>query len=698
MSTRRSSALVIGLSALMSMALMVSVAVADTAPLPNDAATGSLQLTLLNSASCPSAGDCIAVGSYTDASRYTQGLIETETAGVWSASEVDLSALPIVGINPDAQLESVSCTSVGNCTVVGTYWQAAYRQYGLILVESDGTWTVTEAPIAGLPSLYSAQPNVSLNSVSCPSAGNCVATGAYADSSFHFQGLIETETDGAWTDSDADLSTLPSVAANPQVDLDSVSCSSVGNCAAIGSYVDGDGHTEGLLDTEVNGVWSVSEVDLGQLPSVAGNPVVDLNSISCVANGTCGAGGRYLDGNGVPQGLLLDEVSGTWQPALEASLPSNASSDAEAVDGASLYAVSCWSPGACAAVGSYDATPASAEEGLALTETNGVWNSGLEVGLPSGSATDPSATLGSVACPAVGQCTATGSYTSSDGAVHVLATSQESGWVGDDFGAPISTGADPNISSSVACSGDGYCALAGDGSAAIPTDQEGDTVLSSGGILFQAPAVGEATAQPSGTGASVAWSLPLGQNPVTVDGYTVRANDLTDPARGDETLTASAAATSATIGGLTPGDSYTFTVSASGALGSGAAATSNAVSVLASAPPVTVTVPGTQRPTIVEVITKRQIAASLTKLLAAFGQDSRAGRQLRVSNECAFAYRSLETGRTRIDWYETVGHGRHMRKVLVAAGSARTKGAGVVSLEVHLSAIGRRLVAAGDRE
>ena len=42
------------------------------------------------------------------------------------------------------------------------------------------TWLAGTAPLSGLnPSAYAANPNVNLNAVSCPAAGNCVATGSY---------------------------------------------------------------------------------------------------------------------------------------------------------------------------------------------------------------------------------------------------------------------------------------------------------------------------------------------------------------------------------------------------------------------------------------------------------------------------------------------------------------------------------------
>src|SRR5436305_8015324 len=51
---------------------------------------------------------------------------------------------------------------------------------------------------ATLPTNAASSPGVFLASVSCRSAGNCSAVGTYIDASLHFQGLLLTESGGAW--------------------------------------------------------------------------------------------------------------------------------------------------------------------------------------------------------------------------------------------------------------------------------------------------------------------------------------------------------------------------------------------------------------------------------------------------------------------------------------------------------------------
>jgi hypothetical protein len=88
-----------------------------------------------------------------------------------------------------------------------------------------------------------------------------------------------------------------------------------------------------------------------------------------------------------------------------------------------------------------------------------------------------------------------------------------------------------------------------------------------------APTIGTATA---GHGqASVAFGAPADDGGAAIGSYTVAATDLTDPARGGHT--ASGTTTPITVTGLTNGDSYTFTVTATSFAPGPPSASSNAV-------------------------------------------------------------------------------------------------------------------------
>jgi hypothetical protein len=91
--------------------------------------------------SCASAGNCAATGWYGDSSGYRQGLLLDERHGRW-ARGVEAALPANAQSNPDLSdifIGSVSCPSPGNCTAVGEYnnnWGRAGHWEGLLLSES----------------------------------------------------------------------------------------------------------------------------------------------------------------------------------------------------------------------------------------------------------------------------------------------------------------------------------------------------------------------------------------------------------------------------------------------------------------------------------------------------------------------------------------------------------------------------------
>ena len=96
------------------------------------------------------------------------------------------------------------------------------------------------------------------------------------------------------------------------------------------------------------------------------------------------------------------------------------------------------------------------------------------------------------------------------------------------------------------------------------------------------PIIGTATA--GHTQATVSFSAPASNGGGTITSYTVTATDSTTSANGGQS--ASGAASPITVTGLTPGDSYSFTVAATNGAGTGpASAASNTVVPAAPSPP-----------------------------------------------------------------------------------------------------------------
>jgi Fibronectin type III domain len=651
-----------------------SAASADTVPLPSAAvAANGYSLT---STSCPAAGACVAVGSYTDSSINLQALIETQSGGVWSASTVDLSPIPPATNDSNPQLTSVSCTAVGDCVAVGNFYDALGPE-GLIETEKNGTWTAAKLNLSSLPSVNGI-PNVSLTSVSCPSTGNCAAVGNYVDAAGNQQGLLASERNGTWTAAEADVSSIGG-ASQPATTLVQVSCASAGNCAAVGNYSDAAGDILPVIETESGGTWGAGVPDMSQLPSVASAGTQDalLQSVSCPSAGNCAAVGSYVDGTangGSLQGMMLAETNGTWSPAAEAPLPGDAyttggGSGNPAQADLTLAAVSCASAGNCTAVGSYDATAADNVEPLELTETGGAWATGSAVSVPSGAAANPEAWLDSVLCSAPGTCVASGTDEASDGDNAVLIARQSAGnW------STVASEQTSNYSyfevneTTISCAPDGYCATAGN---------VADITANTSAFLLDAPGtVQSPRAADSGKdAAALTWGNPGNdQFDPPVDGYTVTIHDLTDARHGSQTITGPSAR-NLTVTGLTPGDGYAFTISATSILGTGLTSTSGVVTV---------------------GLTRRQIWASLLRLLAPRGAASRLKR-LQRTHSYTFRYRPIESDKVSVRWFQTTGHGKHRHRHRVASGSVVAKGVKAVNVRVRLTAFGRRAVNSAGR-
>jgi hypothetical protein len=461
----------------------------------------------LESISCAAPGDCSAVGNYSDYMTVGQGLLLTETSGAWSPGvEAKVPANYGVGGAHHVELNSVSCASPGNCTAVGDYGffpnhdPTAFSD-GVLLRETGGAWAPGVEPIlpanAASGGLYNL---TSLSSVSCASAGDCSAVGSYTDSSRHLQGLLLTQTGGAWA-AGIEASLPANAGSNPGTDLRSVSCASPGNCSAVGYYVDSSGHTQGLLFTQAGGTWAPGVE--ASLPANAGsNPATDLRSVSCASAGYCTAVGVYVDSSGNYSGLLLTESNGVWASGVKPSLPANAT-----IPGADLESVSCASTGICTAVGSYETGRST--HGLLLSEAGGAWATGVEATLPANAAAAPSANLGSVSCASAGDCSAVGHYTDTSNREQGLLVSEAGGSWAPGVEATLPANANPNPGAeldAVSCASAGSCSAIG-GYNDCADDSPGLLLTETGGAWAPpVDAIPPANAGPSGFSCSATLS------------------------------------------------------------------------------------------------------------------------------------------------------------------------------------------------
>jgi hypothetical protein len=245
---------------------------------PGTAALNVGGYAVVTSVSCGSAGNCSAGGNYQYADG-TQVFVVAQTGGTWG------KAIEVPGIAHDttrnAELNSVSCASAGNCSAVGDTDQGAF-----VVNQVRGSWH-TAIKVHGIPS-------GELTSVSCASPGNCSA-GGYYDSGNVTAPFVVTETDGTW----GTATNVPGTSGTGD-EITTISCASAGDCSAGG----GSAGRQAFVVTETDGTW-------GNVTGVRGlgTDGSELLSVSCAAVGNCSGGGNYSDGT-AEQAFVVSESGG----------------------------------------------------------------------------------------------------------------------------------------------------------------------------------------------------------------------------------------------------------------------------------------------------------------------------------------------------------------------------------------------------
>ena len=373
--------------------------------------------------SCPAGGDCTAVGRYTDAAGIDHAMAISQAHGGWSRGvRLKLPANAIAakrtksGVTDDLGLAGLSCSSVGNCVAVGNYETDAEVWEAMIIVEAHGRWTrAVEAPLpAGAPV---AGQDAVLLTVTCAN-GQCSAAGDYVDAAGHQQSLLLSGSGDTWLAAPAPAS--PGDAnVDPNIVPSTIACADAHDCAAVGTYVNPLQNSLGLLLSESAGKWAAgtgATLPANAAPTgTVGDQTVVLSSVACPQPGACTAVGWYFDNYENGQGLVLGQQHGSWQPGVEITLPANAVTGLEK-QSAGLDWISCASLGNCLATGVYTDNEYNSQ-GLLLSESGGVWQTGLESPLPGNAGNVEYAAVNQSACTGAGACTVIGQYTDRHGNV-----------------------------------------------------------------------------------------------------------------------------------------------------------------------------------------------------------------------------------------------------------------------------------------
>ncbi len=394
---------------------------------------------------------CLAVGTGLHTS-----ILLSSVAGAVTLQATKVLSPSNAATDPNGELRGVWCASAGDCEGAGDYTDNASHTQGMAATQTGGAWG--QASEITAPGNAAADPGVHLFAgISCTSPGSCVTGGSYVEASGHRQALEATETSGTWGQA-AEITAPNNAAADPAAELDGVSCSSPGNCTAVGSYTDLSGHVQAMAAGESGGTWAQA-VKVTAPANAGGDPVADLHAVSCTSAGNCVGAGVYRDASNDAFPMVATENAGSWSQATEIALPGDAASNPVSA----LFGVDCTSPGACVAVGRYRTT--SAQFAMATTETGGAWAQATALAAPIDSQANPFESLAAVSCTSVANCLAVGNY--EDTSLHTQA--MQATLAGGVWSMPVTVTAPADANTDptaflqgVSCSSPGNCSGVGD--------------------------------------------------------------------------------------------------------------------------------------------------------------------------------------------------------------------------------------------
>lgn len=456
------------------------------------AATGSgINFSEPLAVNCPTASSCTAVGYSDDTAPGAPDVSQIPFAAKWNGTSWHVQSVPR---HERAQLNSVSCSAGTDCVATGYSYLVSITPAAGFAEHWDGSnWA--ETPLAHPPTK-----NFRMQSVSCASATDCLATGGYPQPSPG--SLIERWDGSSWSRQSATtlagaslfgisclatgncrtpgLGVRPFVAswdgsawtrdAVPQLPTQpapgrffGISCASATACAAVGD----DGFAIAYW-------WNGSHwVERLRLP--AGNTSSSLGGVSCDEPTSCLAVGETT------RGLLATraDAAGHWTLLTPAAPPLNAPR---------FKGVSCVSATSCVAVGFGFTQPG---EGILAERWNGSSWTIDSIPNPAGM---KNAVLNGVSCMSADDCTAVGEADTGSSGEGLVVHWNGSGW--SQVTVPQPAGAQFASLNGVSCATAGSCVAVGlsldssfHGSLLVEVLRSGtwalQTISNAGGINFQ---------------------------------------------------------------------------------------------------------------------------------------------------------------------------------------------------------------------
>jgi hypothetical protein len=373
--------------------------------------------TYVNAVSCVPGDDCIAGGYGIKADGTETSFVVSEERGIWGQRHLlpELARLSGGGI-----IQELSCPARGDCLAAGQYGTDAIN--GFVMQEVRGRWA-KPLPIPGLAALNRAG-QAAINALSCPAPGYCTIAGTYETASptggSNAQSAFVADEVGYRWRIAIQVPGLATLNGGRYVAGTLLACPSRGNCTLAGEYAPGSEGARVWVDSEVDGSWRSASAT--RIPGLAKAGIGLLTApVACSSAGNCMTAGVYTTSASGTRfvNFLLTQAHGRWSTA------------------STLAGMQYVAALACPAVARCIAGGADAK-GTAATmqQAHGKWGHPAEL---------PGATqlafrgelaqfseVDSLACPAVGNCSADGTYrwgqTSADaGRTEVFVTGQARG-------------------------------------------------------------------------------------------------------------------------------------------------------------------------------------------------------------------------------------------------------------------------------
>ncbi len=408
---------------------------------------------------CPvnlGAGNCTAVGTYWDAARHNQVFYANEVNGTWGQA----TTIPgLNALNTGGQALVQTLTYQGNGSyVLGGEYQDNENGIQPFVAESQNRAFGPPRNLFPADALHH-QAVARVTSVACTAPGECVAAVSLPidlpGGLIQPKPFLVTESNGSWGAA-APLAGIQTT--NLPSEIFSLKCWAPMHCLAGGNFTSLSGHETAMYAFQSGGIWSAGIPLVGLTsPSVIGfGGDSSIMSVDCAGNGDCVAGGVYRDTTGGQQvfvGTLLNSPDADW---VDQTIPSSAELNQGRF--AVVNQITCGFPDDCAVAGTFDDVNHNPHEFVASSSGN-VWHNAQQINPIFNS---PNAEAGPMACGDQGSCLTGGEFHDPAGRQQAWVASSSGG----NWGPGLEVAGDLNAGgvaavNSASCRGAGDCGIGG---------------------------------------------------------------------------------------------------------------------------------------------------------------------------------------------------------------------------------------------